>query len=248
MAMLTATRVYLSLDALFDLRLGTLVTISPDFAFDVSKEKSYFTRTADAFSTEEFGELAPAVYDGVFNAYKPIVLKNSLITKILPLVASILVDVLKQADRINLAGPLELDVNLYPFEFSNEEANELLTLIVHKLGKIASINLINLKPEDMTVEYVKNNYLAVVMYRYHEWFNMHHKDLMGKGLKNTGFYLPRINFISEFTEEQKKLFKKHGADVFDLMAKALAHFVTIRYASVSLYSAELPHNDAEMKK
>ena len=242
----TATKLYLSLDALFDLRLGTLVTISPEFAYEITKDTKYFLRTADVFSTIEHGPLDTKIYDDIFNTYKPIVLKNSLITKILPFVASLLVDILKQADRINLAGPLELDINLYPFEFSDEEAKELLTLIIYKLGKIATINLINMSEKELTVEYVKNTYLAVVMYRYHEWFNMHHDDIMKIDLKNVGFYLPRVNFLSEFTEEDKKLFKKNGSDPFDLFAKAMSYFATIQYLPVATFSAELPHNDAKI--
>ena len=244
----TATKVYLSADALFDLRLGTLITISPDYAYEISKDEKYFKRTSDIFSTEEHGALDREIYDKVFEAYKPTIIKNSICTRIIPFVASLLVDILKQSNKISLKGPLELDINLYPFVFTDEEANELLTLVIYKLGKIASVNLIYKPLEELTVAYVKENYLAVIMYRYYNWFNLHTEELKNTSLKSVGFYLPRINFLSEFNAEQRALLKKHGTDIFDLLAKSLAIFATVQYLPIAFFSADLPHNKPEMVK
>jgi hypothetical protein len=95
----------------------------------------------------------------------------------------------------------------------------------------------------MTVEHVAETYLAMVMYRYHDWFNLHVEALKKQPLKNVGFYVPRINFISEFTEDQKKFFTKHGADPFEMMSKALAHFATMQFLPISTFCADLPVYD-----
>ena len=243
-----ATKVYLSADALFDLRLGTLVTISTDFALELTKDGKYFHRSSDIFSTPEFGELDKEIYDKVFESRKSMVLKNSLVTRILPFVVNLLVELLKQNDLLHVKKSIELDINTYPFTLSDEEAKELLTLIVGKMGKVVSINLIHLSDQELTPDYVVDNYVAMVMYKYHDWFNLYNEEVKTRKLSGVGFYLPRVNFISEFTEEQKEKLRKNKADIFEIFAKAMRYFAMIQFAPVYLYSADLPNNTNMIKK
>ena len=90
-------RLYVSSDALFDLRQGTLATIDPDFAASVTTKKDYYTRVEDLFysndkapnTDEPYGELDKECFNSILNIHKELVIRNSIMTKILELVVSL---------------------------------------------------------------------------------------------------------------------------------------------------------------
>ena len=241
---LQPTKVYLSADALFDLRLGTLLTISQEFALEVTTNPKYYVRTSDVFSTEKFGELDRSIYESVFSTYKEEVLKNSVVTKILSFVMGLILELVKQKDRLGIKNGIDLEVNTYPFVFTDQEAADLIRLIISRIGKVVSISIIYKEPEELTTEYVASNYLAVIMYKYHDWFNLHNDSVKKRALQNVAFYLPRVNFLSEFTKEDKEKLAKHKTDPFELFSKAMKYFAPIQFAPIGLFSADLPGNNA----
>jgi len=97
MANKTLKKVYLSLDALFDLRQGTLNCISPEFAAEVTSSETYFIREIDQFETATLGPLSPVIYKKVFEKHSNLILRNSLMTKILTFVHSLFREFFKQA-------------------------------------------------------------------------------------------------------------------------------------------------------
>ena len=137
-------KIYISLDALFDLRQGTLTLIDPDFALAVTSDSNYFTRDTDDFTTTvckkgtetPMGTLDRKVYTKVFDQYKEAVLKNSLMTKILSFLIPLYKEFSKQSILTPFLSSIEIDINIYPFILSDEEITVLLACLIEHLGTV----------------------------------------------------------------------------------------------------------------
>lgn len=242
MAHKTIKKVYLSLDALFDLRQGTLNCISPAFAAEVTSSEKYFTRDLDLFETEEMGALSHEIYKNVFTQNKNLILRNSMMTKILPFVHSLFREFFKQAINTPFLSGVELEINTYPFLLSPLEENTILECVVSHIGVNYSISLVNLSPSALSPDVIRENYVAVIMYDYVEWFNTHGATVAKIPMREVGFYLPKLFFGRRFTKEELAEFAKMKTDPFDFFATALAPLTVIQHLPISLYSVNIPEN------
>lgn len=242
MKQLIVRKVYVSLDSLFDLRQGTLTFISPKFAVDVTKRPGYFTRLTDDFATEEQGALSKTIYNQLSEKFKDDIVKASLTTKIFPFLLALTKEFIKQSLTTPYFTTVEIDVNLYPYRFSDAEAKTLLESLVQRLGKLVSINLISKSPEELSVDYVTDNYLAMVMYDYTQWFNANDKALRKKPLTQTGLYVPKLYNMRTLTETEEREFKKFSTDPFSVLVRLLKPFATVQFLPIALFSIDVPQN------
>lgn len=242
-------KIYTSLEALFDLRQGTLTYIDVDFATAVTSEKEYFTREVDVFSTEKLakngtpmGALRKEIFDAVYKKHKDQILKNSLMSKVILFIADLYRQFSKQAILTPFLSSVELDINIYPFKLSEEEVSTLLECVVELMGGACTVNIIDLSESDLNVTYVKENYVAMVMYNYVDWFNLHTEDIQKRSLTQVGLYVPKLNSIRKLTKEEMDEFKKKKLTPFEFMVNALAPFITIQFLPISTYCANIPSN------
>ncbi len=239
------TKVYLALDCLLDTRLGVLATISPDFAFEVTTKKSYFMREEDKFGTPEMGVLNKDLLAEVLKKRPEEVIRNSLRTKIPQFVREICTKLFFQAMSTPFHAGVEIDVNVYPHKFNDVEAKALIASLVLCFGKEFTLNLISKSDQDLTVDYVHDHYRCVIMYVYHEWMNVHQKEIQKKPLKTTGFYVPRLYFLTPPTEEALQEFADHNTDLFKFTQTILGPLVPIQFLPVALFCADTPSNKPE---
>lgn len=238
------------MDALLDIRLGTLITLSNEFALEVTTKPSYFTRQVERFSTEKHGELSMELYKAVFDKEKEKIARNSPVTKIPEVIRRLQKEFIKQAIFGAQTSFIQLDVNTYPFNYTEDEKVKLINALDQCLGSCIDINLVSFTPEELTCKYVSDNYIVMIMYDYYTWMNTH-KDQISKRvlLNSTGLYVPRVNFIREFTKEETELLKTIGpdADYFDLMTDALKTMISVQGLPIAHYCVDTPMNKAEYR-
>jgi hypothetical protein len=242
MANKTLKKVYLSLDALFDLRQGTLNCISPEFAAEVTSSETYFTREIDQFETKTFGSLSPAIYKKVFEKHGNLILRNSLMTKILTFVHSLFREFFKQAINTPFLSGVELEINTYPFILSAKEERDILECVVTHIGVNYSISLVHLSPAMLSPDVIRGNYVAVIMYDYVEWFNTHGNAVVKVPMRDVGFYLPKLLFGRKFTKAELNEFAKMKTNPFDFFATAMAPLTVVQHLPIALYSVNVPAN------
>ena len=235
-------KIYVDLDSLLDTRLGTLALISTDFAFDVTTSKDYYVREEDLFQTEAAGKLSKELFTQVHTARRAEVVRNSLRTRIPDFVLKLATNLFFHALSTPWQSGVEVEVNSFPYVLSDEEAKELLASMAALFDANFTIRLVNKRYEDLTIEYVRENYRAMVMYTYHEWMNLHSKDLQKKPLKDLSLYVPRLYYIKKPTREELVEFAKNNQDVFTFHQAAMRPFVMIQHMPIALFCAHTPAN------
>jgi hypothetical protein len=248
MSKLLIKKVYLSADALFDLRQGTLAYIDLDYSIDVTTKPSYYNREEDLFESTTMGKLDKELYNRIRSERQDNIVRLSMTTAIFEFLLSLCAEYKKQAILTPFLSDIEIEVNLYPFVFSDNEKDEILKCILEKTSSSFNVTLVNLSPDDMSVEYVRNNYVAMIMYEYAEWYNAHVEAIQKTPLIEVGIYIPKLYFLKKPDEKDLVDFKKHNTNPFDFMAQALSAFTVIQYLPISFYCANTPLNLSEYRQ
>ena len=247
-------RLYVSSDALFDLRQGTLATIDPDFAASVTTKKDYYTRVEDLFysndkapnTDEPYGGLDKECFNSILNIHKEVVIRNSIMTKILELVVSLYGAFAKQAISTPTLTGVEIIFNLHPFNFTDEEINEIFECIRLRLGNACNFTIVNINIENITISDLKENYVALIMYDYTNWLNHILNDKTEKSklhdLVNVGLYVPRIFTSRKFTTEEEAEFTRNNTNGFKFMQDVIEPFINIQFVPIAFYCVNLPTN------
>jgi hypothetical protein len=241
--------IYVAADALWDLRQGTLARINPDFAVAVTADPSYYVRDTDTF-TAGGQTLQKDIYERVFEKYKHEILRCSLRTEILDFLVALCTQFLKPSVTQPTAEAFGVEVNSYPFELSPVEKQELLTRLSATLGNAFTVSVSHLSPQDLTLSYVKRNYLAMVLYNYYSWINLHTEELKKNPLMGVGLYGPRIFFSdkSAITEDLRRDLVKRGRDEFELLSEILQPFIGLQFLPISFFSAATPLNNPSLRQ
>ncbi len=234
--------ILVSINSLLDTRLGTLIKINPDFAFNVTSSSPYYNRVIDVFEDEEYGRLDIELYNKVYETFKESIVRNSLKTKL----TSFLFELCNKLVMKAIDGPIKsmvsIDVNLHPYKFTVEESKELIKTISESLNNQFIVNYVNISTENLTCDLVNNQYSSLIMYNYGDWFNYHTSRLRTRILKEIVLYAPRLNFVRELTDEEKNLFKYKDMDEFGLTEMLLCDFIKLQYLPVNLFCADTPAN------
>jgi hypothetical protein len=239
---MNAKKVYVDIQSLLDLRMGALVTISPEFAFALSEDFSYYDRKVEKFGSESLGYLDKKNYDAVCNKYKTEILKNSILTKAHLFVLDLCCTFAEKEMGTPTAVPIEISVNTYPYAFTQKEINELILCLTQYLGNIFAITVNCTDLKNLSVSDIADNYLAMVMYNPKPWLDAHARVLQRGSAKHVKLYTPRVNHIREFTEEENKQLKRTGQDLFEITKLALAPAIGIEYIHMSVFCVDTDTN------
>ena len=250
-------KLYVDLDAVVDLRLGVLNLVSPPFAFDQTTHPEYFQREEDAFSStrinpatnEPFGGLPRPLFKSVLVQCRDKVLTASLRTKINKFVrqlcAAHLANVIRSGQEIRII----IEVNIHPFVMTPEAQIELTqTLQTDFFGLHFQVALIDISPQDLNLDVVRDNFFGLVRYEFFDWLNLHDTALRKKPIRDTCLYVPRLYAGGKPTDAESLSllaeFKKRKMDPMEKISQALANFVPIQFLPIAFFCADVPANQS----
>jgi hypothetical protein len=203
------------IDCLLDTRLGTIAKLDTELARKVVSSETYFTREEDRFE---------GVNDILFkNAYltrDKSTLTHSVMTA---MVSGWLRGMINQLKEQALTGPehdrVRVDVNIYPYQFSDEEKDELCKVLKFRLdgenadpafGHLLTVEVIDKPIEQLTPQFCKASYGAMVMYDPWTWMNTHfYPEVFETAIRlpEVLLYAPRIYFDRKPTAAELKEFE-----------------------------------------
>jgi hypothetical protein len=233
-------KVYISLDSLLDTRLGALNCIDAGFAFDIATGGAYFEREQDSFTTASGGTLGPEKFRAYYSANRQKVVRASIKTKMHEFLGELCMQFVKQTLGTPHYAAVEIEVNMHPYRLSQAEASDIVSVLAYYLGLQYTITAVSLSPEQLTLDHVRENYCAMIMYDYHEWLNLHDLAIRKKPLKEVCLYLPKLYFGPVPSAKDLQSFADHSTTPFELSQHVLAPLVLVQYLPISLYCADIP--------
>lgn len=242
--MTSPTALYVDLNCLLDTRLGTLLTIDPDFGFAVSQQPGYYTRTMDRFATPEQGSLKRELYDQVTAHHPTLVVKNSVMTRMLDFIKNII-----GAQRmLQTEGPVKgIDkvlVNLHPYTLAHEEKLALLNLLATEMLDFeCNVELVELPPAQITAAHAAKHYIAMIIYNPTDWLEAVGQELLTAVCTNLTLYTPKLNHVRELTYQESEQVKRFGSDLYASLETAMKRYIQFTYLDLNWFCAHTPLND-----
>jgi hypothetical protein len=233
--------ILITLDSILDTRQGTLLKISPEVAFEITSKEDYHARESDEFVSEKYGPLSPELFEKVKHKFKDEIIFNSLKTKMYLFLQELIGGYVKMSLSTPHVSTVTLEVNLYPYTFTDTQVEYLLKALIAHLGNAAAISIVNFDIHELPLKSIAEKYDSIIMYNPVSWLNSRHNELKVGTLKNLTLYLPRINTVRALTDKERKSISKNVADVYKFTEMIFAGFIKLNYIPVESFCADVPY-------
>lgn len=233
MSVLAVTKVMLMLDAVIDTRLGTLNLIDPEAVVGMNPP-DYLLRTRDEF---QFMGIDNELFDVAYRNRDEFTLRSSIVTNILPIVQNA-IHQYKTMINPSRNGPIELDLNIYPYNLDKEVARVMADLVEFKLGGIVKVTPVRVPYENMTLSYLASNYHTVVIYDWVDWACANERSFRSEAAPGVTMIAPDILRGERLPEKPddtvRAAFKVAHPTAY--MEFALADYIGLSFERVSFFS------------
>lgn len=223
------SRFYVTVDALFDTRLGTLFKVAPDRVTDILAN-GYLDRECDSFAGVD-----QAVYDEAYKNRDKATLLNSPMTEIYKTINRFVHSTLMARIDTPYVTKPAIEINLYPYKLTERECGRLLKGVEKITGERSDIGLIYEPIDFLTASVVKQRYIALFLYEHWEWLETVAK---ADGFKTETCY-ERFMYGPAIVRSTE-VFKTHTPEqVFDAIEAYTKMFIKFSLLPVSEYSLSL---------
>lgn len=240
--------ILINLDCLLDTRQGTLLTINPEVAYEITSKEDYHARESDEFVSEQYGALSTELFEQVKEKFKHEIIFKSLKTKMYLFLQELIDGYVKLALTTPHVSTITLEVNLFPYQFTDMQVEYLMKALIVHLGNAAAISIVNFDIKQMPLKAIAEKYESVIMYNPVEWLNQRHNELKVGTMKDLTLYIPKMNAVRALTDKERKSISKNVSDVYKFTEMIFAGFVRLNYVPVEYYCADVPYKKREQEE
>jgi hypothetical protein len=229
------SRLFVELDALLDTRLGTLM-IMGDKEVEAAFKHGYYDRFSDYFEGVDY-----EAFKDIYKNRDKRILKSSLMTPIGRLIKDFVLTTLHNVNNTPFHLKPVVLVNLYPYNLTDNEANNIIQGLVSLTLGLCDIETVSLSPAQLTPLYLKSNLAIVIMYEYDTWLEEHAKTEAWK--KHTA---PDVTVLAPNISMTKLKSLPHDFnDHLDAMQEVAAPFVNLKLIAIENFCLSLKPKDFE---
>jgi hypothetical protein len=226
------TAIYTELDVLLDTRLGTLARMNQAVAAQVLSSGDYLKRTSDRFlgvDQEEFKKL--------YAARDTVTLAHSSVTQAIEWLGHLVGVLADQAIERPYHDGSKIVVNIYPYQLTGEEQEQVVKAIAAWMSKQVPVELISVRTQDLTPLHCKSSYAMMMVYDYDVWLESHAKEFEQTRLPEVTLFAPALYFNQVPTvKELEKAVREagHPMQALELLASPLIDLklIDVRFFSI----------------
>lgn len=188
----TEQKLLVSIDVLLDTRLAALAKMNPEYP-EIVLDKGWKEREGDFYSTwiENFDQ-------DLFNTHywhrgrDGDIHTNALMTGYMSRLMADIKILQSASENHPMAGEISLDINIWPYSFSETEKEALKGIMKEYLGKDLQVDIVNASPESLTPKALRGNYCSFSIYNFDEWFKLHSEALLDTPIPSVVCIVPRL--------------------------------------------------------
>lgn len=159
--------IMVDLDVILDTRLATIFSID-ESKLEAVMEDGYHDRLQDIFTG-----IDRSIYESTYLNRDKQILQHALLTPIVSMIS----EFVEKTNKLLITTPIhrrpKVDINIYPYELNDEEANNIIAALRHHTGDKADIAIVNYNYESLSPKYLKDNISIYVTYNYIDWLETH---------------------------------------------------------------------------
>lgn len=223
--------VLIGISAIMDFRLAALFRLYGkkvlcDEYF--SRERDVWEEVSPEFDSKAVNTLIESREKGIM----PLAKMTSLCYVIKDMMKSLREEVLSRVDLTEI----NVTINLEGWPFTVAEIETLKVIIIQWVGVTTSINVINIKPEDITVAKMID-YVCVWMYDFKKWMSSNLSTIGEGKLVRNCFFAP--GFIDTYPDDPD-LAQLDPGDLLDMTEQSLRPLLNLTLLDPNLFNAYVP--------
>lgn len=232
--------IYIELDCLFDTRLGTINRLNPDLATKLVAT-DYRHRITDDFD-KFVPEINMVQYEQLYRARDWITLANSVPTEFSTDLNRMLDELLFDPRRLNPNSTVEIHVNSYPYELTDEEKVEYVQALHEITASVFHFKIVDIPPRKLDLNFIKeSNYVCMFVYDLNSLISncITETSIKSKTRCNdVMLYAPQIALdfeeLKKTIEESERMGEKF--EPFAHTSLILSPFIALEFVSSEYYS------------
>lgn len=233
--------ILIDMDCLLDTRLGTVATLSAEAANHLVGSDLYWVRENDEWEALTGGLVTNDAFRDAYAQRDHHVLKKSVVSGIPSMLLRILTE-----HNVNLRDglgtkDLGIEINLWPYEFSDEERDTLEAILRGFTYRDLPITFCSRPHDTITPVILKERYAAWIMYDFQAWMKRHCFAVGKEACPDVTLIVPRLfeKDVSTLTKERKQ------EEIMDLKLW-LAGYLNLEFVDSGCFSMmRLPTNPTE---
>ena len=240
----TKSTLYIDLDSLYDTRLAILEAVDPAYA-SYMMTHGYFNRVVDKF---EF--IDDATYSLIWRTRSMNILKNAITTPMVKFIGRFLLDSIERRESSPFDADIKIYLNIWPYKMTKQQAEQLAQPVLNIIkDQEVELNIINMKPSDITVKWCREHLAVMVMYDWGIWIDANFENGNKGFLENT---IPDICVIVpelynyRWTQKQEDTYKRKYGNLFRVAEEAARFMMDLTMFPISDFCADIP-NDMLLK-
>lgn len=229
--------IYTDLNSIMDARFGVVKRLNPESAANLIRN-GYHQRKGDFFEGVE-----KAQYDELYGKHEVETLMETMMTNIFQFLYPQIVELMKETIAHELPNHQkpQLDVNVWPYDFSEQEKAALRSHVYLKLRGVIGVNVFSKPLKELTPGFCAENYSMMVMYDYHHYLNTHGSALIKEPKPFLLLVAPMVYFnTNPDTDEDVIEHLKNGINSLALLEAALAPRICLKFINVENFSIVYP--------
>lgn len=180
-------RILVELDALLDTRIATISRIHPESAVALLHDPRYYERVIDDF--EPLVGITKEAFRQAYAQRDVEILEQSRLTELPLMLNEIIKRMEQESDTTPFVESVTVDVNIWPYELSDEERDEIAVAMMAHVGNQTLVNTVRLPPEQLTPPYIKQRYSGMILYNFRDWMQPHMETFKK-------FLMPRVTVLA----------------------------------------------------
>ena len=236
---------FLSLDEIFDTRMGLIGLINPEVASQLLLTNQYYDRKGDIEFIEKLG-LTRLQWDQRYAQRDNMVLANSFMTRCIHFIQFYQSEMKAQYKLERHSAIFNVTINTYPYQLEPEFLEVLKEELFEKIPLSLKIEFVHWDMRKKDMHALNHEFRLVIMYDYGNWMKIHKEKLLGIGVPLLEIIVPRLlheDFFKHLDDDiMARLIKEDEVDPFEIIEGASSLFWQITYHGLEIFNIALPRS------
>jgi hypothetical protein len=227
---------YTTLDSVLDTRLGCLRKHFPH-RFENKEAVEAITKDYGTRRYESFPGIGCSEFRALYLTRDKVDLSLSSPTELRDELIRFAVKIKYDAVQNNTNYIPNLVLNTYPYVLeSDKEKKDLAVAMRIMVCNELDVEIVYIKPEELTPSYCIKNYVCMAMYDYSEWLDIHTNSgaFQSTPIPEITLMVPEVWLDSSFSEEEFKVSRK-GKTVADTLEVMASGFIGLQFIPVTIF-------------
>lgn len=235
--------ILIDIDALLDTRLAILYRLNPTYVNTNLNNKSYYKRISDEWS--RLGEgIDQKEFEELYNNRDKSILAESTVTEMLPHLLHVISMYKEEVIYApGKTGNIYIVVNLYPYDLTDEEKEQLILVLSHYIGEGIPVRIIELSPEETKLsKLVGLGFTQYILYDFIDWMQLHYKELNSDGglevFPSFQIIVPKRlrESLDTLNPDDMRAYKLDKQDPFELAKELFCTLFTMHILPLKVFS------------